>query len=428
MSGAPDLVVFHARMVPCSESEIAMGKVHELQMIEDGALVVASGRIERIGKTEEVLAQTTLGPDTVLVDAEGRALVPGFVDPHTHALYHGRRIPEMQLRQEGKGYLEILDAGGGIQETVRQTAAVDDENLARETRRRIAETATYGTTTVEVKTGYGLTPEREMRLLRVLAQVRRHAPVEIYRTFLGLHAWPLGVENREDHLLAMDGMLADVKKRDLADAVDVFCEQGVFSPADTRRHLEAARAAGLAVRLHADELRPSDGAELAAELGALCADHLLAATDQGLNAMAENSVVAVNLPGTAFFLHEQALPAARQRAAGVVAALATDHNPGSSPTFSMPMTMALAMHRAGFTPAEALLAATRGAALALGLEGSRGQVAPGLRADFVLLDDPDYRVLMYSFGMNPVQAVYAAGRLVARSGRVTEEVQAWIDS
>ncbi len=425
---APDLIVFHARLVPCSEVEIAMGRLGELSEIDDGAIVVEGGRIERIGKTEEVLAQTTLGPDTVLLDAQGRALVPGFIDPHTHALYHGRRIPEMQLRQQGKGYLEILDAGGGIQETVRQTAAVDDDTLARETRRRIAEAVTYGTTTVEVKTGYGLTPEREMRLLRVLAQVRRRAPVEIYRTFLGLHAWPQGEADREAHLLAMDGLLADVKKRDLADAVDVFCEQGVFSPEDTRRHLDAARAAGLAVRLHADELRPSDGAELAAEIGALCADHLLAATDEGLGAMAAKGVVAVNLPGTAFFLHEQALSAARQREAGVVAALATDHNPGSSPTFSMPMAMALAMHRAGFTPAEALVAATRGSALALGLQGSRGQIAPGFRADFVLLDDPDYRILMYSFGMNPVHAAYAAGRLVASAGRMTEEVKAWIDS
>ncbi len=425
---APDLVVFHARLVPCAEAEIAMGRVKELQTIDDGALVVAGGRIERIGRTEEVLAQTTLGPDTTLLDAAGRALVPGFVDPHTHALYHGRRIPEMQMRMEGKGYLEILDAGGGIQETVRATASVDDETLTKETRRRIAAAAAYGTTTVEVKTGYGLTPEREMRLLRVLQQVRRRAPVEIYRTFLGLHAWPLGVEDREEHLRAMDGLLSDVKKRDLADAVDVFCEQGVFSADDTRRHLEAARAAGLAIRLHADELRPSDGAELAGEMGALCADHLLAATDEGLRAMAANSVVAVNLPGTAFFLHEQALSAARQREAGVVSALATDHNPGSSPTFSLPMAMALAMHRAGFTPAEALLAATRGSAQALGLQGSRGQIAPGLRADFVLLDDPDYRILMYSFGMNPVHAVYAGGRLIARSGRITEEVQAWIDS
>jgi imidazolonepropionase len=425
---APDLIVFHARLVPCSEAEIAMGRIAELREIDDAAMVVEGGRIERIGKTEEVLAQTTLGPETILLDAQGRALVPGFIDPHTHALYHGRRIPEMQLRQQGKGYLEILDAGGGIQETVRQTAAVDDDTLARETRGRIAEAATYGTTTVEVKTGYGLTPEREMRLLRVLAQVRRRAPVEIYRTFLGLHAWPHGDVDREAHLLAMDGLLADVKKRDLADAVDVFCEQGVFSPEDTRRHLDAARAAGLAVRLHADELRPSDGAELAAEIGALCADHLLAATDEGLWAMAQRGVVAVNLPGTAFFLHEQALSAARQREAGVVAALATDHNPGSSPTFSMPMAMTLAMHRAGFTPAEALLAATRGSALALGLQGSRGQIAPGFRADFVLLDDPDYRVLMYSFGMNPVHAVYAAGRLVASAGRMTEEVKAWIAS
>lgn len=425
---APDLVVFHARVVPCSEAEIAMGRIGALHVIEDGALVVAGGRIERIGRTEEVLAQTTLGPDTALVDAEGLALVPGFIDPHTHALYHGRRIPEMQLRQEGKGYLEILQAGGGIQETVRATAAADDEELARETRRRIAGAIAYGTTTVEVKTGYGLTPERELRLLRVLAQVRRRAPIAIYRTFLGLHAWPLDVEDRDRHLAAMDELLGEVARRDLADAADVFCEQGVFSADDTRRHLTAARAAGLGVRLHADELRPSDGAELAGELRALCADHLLAATDEGLGAMAANSVVAVNLPGTAFFLHEEALSAQRQRQAGVVSALATDHNPGSSPTFSMPMAMALAMHTAGFTPAEALLAATRGSAQALGLQDAQGQLAPGMRADFVLLDDPDYRVLMYSFGMNPVREVYAGGRRVARFGRIAEEVEAWIDS
>ena len=424
----PDLVVFHARLVPCSEKDVRMGRTGELQTVEDGAVVVSGGRIERLGRTEEVLSQTTLGPETQLLDAEGRALVPGFVDPHTHALYHGRRIPEMQLRQEGKGYLEILDAGGGIQETVRATAAADDQTLVRETRRRTAAAMAYGTTTLEVKTGYGQTPEREMRLLRVLAQVRRRSPIEIYRTFLGLHAWPQGVSDRDAHLAAMDALLGEVARRELADAVDVFCEQGVFTADATRRHLEAARALGLGIRLHADELQPSDGAELAGELGALCADHLLAASDEGLRTMAANSVVAVNLPGTAFFLHEQALSAERQRAAGVVSALATDHNPGSSPTISMPMAMALAMHRAGFTPAETLLAATRGSALALGLHGSRGQLAPGFRADFALLDDPDYRILMYSFGMNPVHAVYAAGRLVAQTGRITEEVSAWIDS
>jgi len=424
---APDLVVFHARIVPCGEAETRMGRIGELAEIPDGALVVAGGRIARVGESEQVLAETTLAPGTELLDAEGRALVPGFVDPHTHALYAGRRIPEMQLRAEGKGYLEILNAGGGIQETVRSTAQASDDELCRSTRARIAEAATYGTTTVEVKTGYGLTPEREIRLLKVLAQVRRRAPLEIRRTFLGLHAWPPGVDHAA-HLEGMNALLAEVGQKELADAVDVFCEEGVFSPEETRSHLEAARAAGLAVRLHADELRPSGGAELAGEIRALCADHLLAATDEGLRALAEEGVVAVNLPGTAFFLHEQALSAERQRQAGCVSALATDHNPGSCPTFSMPMVMALAMHRAGFTPAEALLAATRGASRALGLEDSRGQIAAGMRADFCILRDPDYRILMYSFGMNPVEAVYAAGRPVAKGGRPTEEVTAWIAS
>ncbi|MDA8345140.1 MAG: imidazolonepropionase [Thermaerobacter sp.] len=425
---SPDLVVFHARITPCAEEETRMGRIEELATIEDGALVVRSGKVVRVGESERVLSETTLGPDTRLLDAEGRALIPGFLDPHSHALHAGRRIPEMQLRQEGKGYLEILQAGGGIQETVRATTAADDAAVVRDTRRRIGQAVACGTTTVEVKTGYGLTPEREMRLLRLLAQVRRRAPITILRTFLGLHAWPLGTEDRPVHIAEMNALLSDVAAKDLAEMVDVFCEEGVFSPAETLSHLAAARAAGLAIRLHADELRPSGGAELAAEIGARSADHLLAATDEGLRAMAEAGVVGVNLPGTAFFLHEHPLQAERQRAVGLRAALATDQNPGSSPTFSMPMVLSLAMHMAGFRPAEALLAATRNAASALGLEGTHGQLAEGFAADFLLLDDSDYRVLFYAFGMNPVAQVFAAGRSIAHDGRLTEEMRQWMDS
>ena len=424
----PDLVVFHARITPCTEEETRMGRIGELRTIEDGALVVRSGKVLRVGETERVLAETTLGPETQLLDAEGRAMVPGFIDPHTHALHKGRRISEMQLRQEGKGYLEILEAGGGIQETVRATSAADDAEVVRETRRRIGKAVAYGTTAVEVKTGYGLTPEREMHLLRLLAQVRRRAPIALVRTFLGLHAWPMGIEDRPTHLAAMNALLADVAAKELAEMADVFCEEGVFNPDETRAHLEAARSRGLAIRLHADELRPSGGAELAAELSARSADHLLAATDEGLRAMAGAGVIAVNLPGTAFFLHEQPLSAERQRVAGLRAALATDQNPGSSPTFSMPMVLSLAMHAAGFRPQEALLSATRNAAAALSLEAEHGQLAEGFAADFLLLEDSDYRVLFYAFGMNPVAQVFASGRRLAQDGRLTEEMRAWIDS
>lgn len=425
---APDLVVFHARITPCTEDDTRMGQIGELRTIDDGAVVVQRGRFVAVGERERVLAETTLGPDTQLLDAEGRALIPGFTDPHTHALHAGRRIPEMQLRQQGKGYLEILQAGGGIQETVRATAAADDAEVVRATRRRIGEAVSYGTTSLEVKTGYGLTPEREMRLLKLLGQVRRRAPIQIQRTFLGLHAWPMGISDRAEHLAEMNALLGEISAKELAEAADVFCEEGVFSPEETRSHLQAAREAGLHIRLHADELRPSGGAELAAELGARSADHLLAATDEGLRAMAAAGVVAVNLPGTAFFLHERPLQAERQRAAGLRAALATDQNPGSSPTFSMPMALSLLMHTAGFHPAEALLAATRNASLALGLAETRGQIAPGFSADFLLLDDRDYRVLFYAFGMNPVVEVFAGGRVLARDGRITEEMRQWIDS
>ncbi len=425
---APDLVVFHAHITPCDDATTQMGAIGELRQIEDGAIVVRGGKITRIGETERVLSETTLGPETQLLDAGGRALIPGFVDPHTHALHAGRRIPEMQLRQDGRGYLEILQAGGGIQETVRATEAAEDAAIVRATRQRIAQAVAYGTTAVEVKTGYGLTAARETRLLRLLALVRKRAPIAIARTFLGLHAWPMGTSDRAAHLQEMNALLADVAQKELADAVDVFCEEGVFSVEDARAHLEAARAVSLAIRLHADELRPSGGAELAAELGARSADHLLAATDEGLRAMAATGVISVNLPGTAFFLHERPLQAARQREAGVRAALATDQNPGSSPTFSMPMALALAMHTAGFRPAEALLAATRNAAAAVGMEEHRGQLAEGFAADFLLLDDSDYRVLFYAFGMNPVSQVFAGGRQLAQDGNATEEMRQWIDS
>lgn len=424
----PDLVLFHAQITPCDDPEERMGEIGRLRTISDGALVVRRGEVARVGETDEVLAQTTLGPETVLRDVRGHAVVPGFTDPHTHMIHAGRRIAEMAMRQAGREYLDILRAGGGIQETVRRTSEAEDDDLVRATRRRIAQAIAYGTTSIEVKTGYGLTPERELRLLRLLERVRRHAPIEIRRTFLGLHAWPEGVADPQDHLGAMDAMLAQVAERGLAEMADVFCEEGVFSVPETRRHLEAARAAGLGLRLHADEIHPIGGAELAAKLQALSADHLLAASDAGLRALAESGTIAVNLPGTAFFLHRPPLGAERQRAAGVRAALATDHNPGSSPTLSMPMVISLAVHQSGFTPDEALFAATRGAAAAIGIAERCGRLGPGTSADFLVLDDPDFRVLAYSFGLNPVREAYAKGRPVARNGVPTEEVEAWTAS
>lgn len=418
------LLLVHARLVTPGAEPVRLGIEPRLSVLEDGAIAVRGGRIVALGPTERVRRMVDPAGRLPQLDAEGRVALPGFVDPHTHLVWAGMRIDEMEERRRGKSYLSILKEGRGILATVRAVRQSSDEELLRSLLARLALAVRHGTTTLEVKSGYGLTVREEIRCLEVVSQAAMVSRLPLVPTLLGAHAWPPDVPR-----LAYRAMLAEMASqaaaRGLARYVDVFLEEGVFTAEEAERILLDGKAKGLLPKVHADELQPSAGAETAARVGAVSADHLTKASDRGLAALAEAGVVAVLLPGTSFFLGEAPFPAERARRFRLLAALGTDANPGSSPTFSMPMVMALAVHQGGFTPAEALTMATINAARAVGEEKETGSLTVGKRADVVLLDADDWRAPVYHFGTQLVHSVLAGGRLLVQGGCPTREMMTW---
>lgn len=404
----------------------------ELGIIRDGAVAAgADGRIIAVGPTDTVRATTVLAPGAEVIDATGRAVLPAFVDPHTHLVFAGDRVDEFEQRlaaplREGGGadYLAILAAGGGILRTVRATRAAAPADLSRRAHAALRAMLRYGTTTVEVKSGYGLTTAEELKLLRVVEGLRPSVNQTLVPTLLAVHAVPPEFADDPDGYvrLVCTETIPAVAGAGLARFCDVFCEHGVFSVAQSRRVLEAGLAHGLPPKLHAEQQSHTGGAALAAALRAVSADHLDHATEEDLAQLAAAGTVAVFLPGAALMLREAHPAPARQAvAAGVPVALATDFNPGTSPILSMPLIIGLACLRLGLSPAEALVAATINAAYAVG-EGERaGSLEPGKRADLVLLDAPSYRYLPYCFGLNLVDTVVQQGRVVVRHGRLVSE-------
>lgn len=423
----PDVFLFHARLVSGPETPVPLGERLSLRVVEDGAIVARKGVITDMGPTQEVLARTTVGPGTLVLDAEGRACLPGFVDPHTHLLYAGDRIEEMELRQKGRTYMEILQAGGGILKSVGDLRQASSEDLLAALLKRLGRVVLHGTVALEVKSGYGLSLPEEIRSLDVIRQAAERTGLVLRPTLLGAHALPPGT-SREAYLDELDRMTDEAARRRLAHFVDVFCEEGVFTPDESRRILRRGQERGLLAKLHADELRPSGGAEVAAEVGAVSADHLTKATDEGLAAMAAAGVFAVILPGTSFFLRETPFPAEKARRLGLKVAVATDANPGSSPIESMGFIMALAFHAGGFTPEEALVMATVNAAGAVRLEDRLGSLAVGKDMSIQILDDDDPRALIYHPGSHLTWAVFERGRRLVARGVPTEEVSQWTSS
>lgn len=391
----------------------------ELGLIRDGAVAIADGLVAAVGLSADLLG-TVRAAQTV--DARGRVVLPGFVDPHTHLLFAGSRADEFEMRLRGATYLEIAAAGGGILHTVTQTRALSESALVDLGAARLTRMLAHGTTTVEAKSGYGLATEEELKLLRALHRLSALHQVDVVPTFLGAHAVPAEFAADPDGYVALviEEMLPAVAEEDLAEFCDVFCEETAFSVAQSRAILEAGAEYGLLPKIHADELSDRGGARLAAEVGAVSADHLLFAAEDGLRAMAEAGVIAVLLPGTAFFLGLPYAPARRMIDLGVPVALATDFNPGSSPTYSMQMAVALACLGLRLTPAEAIAAATINAAWAIGLAEEVGSLEAGKVADLVILDATDHRALGMHFGVNLVDEVYKRGRLVysSRTGPV----------
>lgn len=386
----------------------------------EGRIVAAGGRVDVERHLE---AEGMPLPRFARLDARGGTVTPGLVDPHTHLLFAGSREAELLLRQRGADYLEILEAGGGILSTVRATRAASPDALLANGRRWLDEMLRHGVTTVEAKSGYGLDLSTELTLLDLAHRLGVEGPVEVVPTFLGAHAVPPEFRSRPDGTEAyvrhvIDEQLPGVAAQGRARFCDVFCEEGVFSAEQSRRILEAGARHGLLPRLHADELRPSGGAELAAEIGAVSADHLATPSEAGLAALAEAArgerpVVATLLPGTTWFLmSDHPAPARTLIERGVPIALGTDFNPGTSPTPNLPLVMTVACLSLGLTPAEALSAVTINAAHAVGLGGEIGSLEPGKAADLVVWNVPHPDQIPYWPGADLVRTVVKRGRIV----------------
>ncbi len=410
-----NLIIQHAsELVTCSGfSAKCEADMSRLQVIENGAVVIRNGMIDAVGPTDQVLADVSVSEYQV-VDATGKAVLPGFVDSHTHLVFGGHRAEEFGWRLRGDSYMEIMQRGGGIVNTVKATRKASRQELTASGLQRLDSMLSFGVTTVEGKSGYGLDCDTEIKQLEVMRDLNRHHPVDVVPTFLGAHAVPSDYKGREDAFI--DFLITDVMPQVAADGLaefcDVFCEQGVFSIEQSRRLLRKAREMGLKLKMHADEIVRLGGAELAAELGAVSADHLLQASDEGIDQLAAAGVVATLLPGTAFSLRE---PYARGRDMidrGCAVALATDFNPGSCFTESIPLIAALATLHMGIRTEEAITALTINGAAALSRADSIGSLDVGKQGDAVVLEFPSYHFIPYHIGVSTVEKVIKGGRLV----------------
>jgi imidazolonepropionase len=388
------------------------GDLRQLAVIEDGALFIGGDRIEAAGRRREIEALIT--PDCDVIDAGRRVVMPGFVDAHTHPVFAGTRANEFEQRTAGATYREIAARGGGIRATVRNTRNASLADLVKSGKRYAEWFLRGGTTTVEAKSGYGLTIEDELKILRAIRQLDEDTPLNYVPTFLGAHDVPFEYKARRQMYvsLVINEMLPRVAEEKLAEYCDVFCETDAFTTDEAWQILSAARCHGLGLRMHADQLSLSGGAKLAAELNAATADHLEHTDATGIAALKAAKVQPVLLPGSVYALGSNHYPAAREMIeAGLAVVLATDFNPGSSPTPSMTMILSLACTQMKMTPAEAISAATINAAYSLGRGDEIGSLEKGKRADFVIHDCEDYRELPYFFGIEHAWRAYTSGKL-----------------
>lgn len=409
----PSLAILHASQLVtlAGPPRARHGKeLSELGIIPDGAFVAAGGKITHVGKSTEI--EKLCDRETKVIDARGCIVLPGFVDAHTHLVFAGNRFDDFEARARGETYEQIAKRGGGIQTTVRATRAASEDDLFALAEKRASRFLQNGTTTVEAKSGYGLTLEDEMKILRVIRRVAAETPLETVPTFLGAHAIP--AEFRGDRAgyisLIIEEMLPRIAREKLAEYCDIFCEQNYFDAEDARRILTAAKQHGLKLRMHVDQLTNGGGAKLAAELGATTADHLEQTAADGISALAKANIQPVFLPGSVYALGSKKYPDARAMIdAGLAVVLATDFNPGSSPSPSMPMMLSLAITQMRMSPAEAFTASTINAAASLNRTDKIGSLEVGKLANFAIYDCEDYRELAYWFGVSLVREVFVRG-------------------
>lgn len=386
-------------------------EMRDLFAIEGAGMLIEDGRIAEVNHEADIRRQVT--PGTEIVDCEGGCVVPGFVDAHAHPVFAGNRVEEFELRAAGATYEEIAASGGGIASTVAKTRAASEDELADEARDHLDAALRCGTTTMEAKSGYGLTVQDELKMLRVIKDLGEAGPMRLVPTFLGAHAVPAGVPAADYLRTLLEVMIPAVVEAGLAEYCDVFCEPGYFSIDDSREILLRAKELGLGLRMHADQLSNSGASRLAAELGAKTADHLEQTDSEGIAALKQGGVQPVLLPGSVVALGKSKYPRAREMIdAGLAVVLATDFNPGSSPTPSIPCVLNLACTQMRMTPAEAVTAATVNAAYSLDLGARIGSLEPGKQADFVIWKCSDWREIAYWFGFEQSRAVYVGGKSV----------------
>jgi imidazolonepropionase len=411
-----NLVLYNARIVTPVGTSARRGKeMSELRIIERGTIEVQDGIIAYVGDVRQGDDRQEK-KDFRYFDAQGRCVLPGFVDSHTHLIFGGERAEEFSARLRGESYMSIMQRGGGIVNTVKATRSMTAEQMYAHVEKFVERMSRMGVTTVEAKSGYGLDKDTELRMLRTIQKYNEkgvHHKVDVVSTFLGAHAVPEEYKGRSDEYVdfLIREMLPIVNREKLAECCDVFCEEGVFSVEQSRRLLSAAQKMGFALKIHADEIVPFGGAELAAELGALSADHLLHASDKGIREMAESGVVATLLPLTAFALKGDYARGREMIDSGCAVVLATDLNPGSCFSGSIPLTIALACIYMGLSVEETVTALTLNGAAAVGRARRIGSIEIGKEGDLVLLYSSDYRVLPYYVGMNCVTATVKHGRL-----------------
>lgn len=393
----------------------AGGSMQDLQVTEDAVIGIHDGRIVfagHKGAEEEYEARD-------IIDCGGRLVTPGLVDPHTHLVFGGSREKELNLKIQGMSYLDILAQGGGILSTVTDTKAASEEELIEKGLFHLGRMLSYGITTAEVKSGYGLDKDTELKQLTAAKKLGERQPVDLVTTFMGAHAIPPEYKNSPDEFLdRMLQLLPEIKEKDLAQFADIFTETGVFTVRQSRNYLKKAAEAGFGLKIHADEIDPLGGAELAAELGAVSADHLVGASDEGIRKLAESGTIAVLLPGTTFYLGKHTYARAREMIdAGVRVSLATDFNPGSSPTENLQLIMSIAALHLKMTAEEIWHAVTVNAAYAIGKGEEAGQIKAGRLADIVIWEAPNYMYIPYHYGVNHVHRVIKNGKTaVSREG------------